>query len=62
MYKQVQETESHARTNEMKINYKKTKLIVFCPCRTRKFMPELILIGHHIKVVYEIRLLGLKTT
>ena len=59
VYKQLQETERYARTNEMKINYKKTKLIVFNPCRTLDFLPELSLSGHHIEVVNEIRLLGL---
>ena len=59
VYKQLQETESYAQTNEMKINYKKTKLIVFNPCRSFDFMPELSLNGHSIDVVKEVRLLGL---
>ena len=44
---------------ELKVNYKKTKLIVFNPCRNIDFMPEVSLKGHEIEVVEEIRLLGL---
>ena len=40
----------------MKVNYKKTKLIVFNPCRNMDFMPKVSLKGHEIEVVEEIRL------
>ena len=43
----------------MKLNYDKTKLIIFNPCRTKDFMPEIALDGHEIEVVDEIRLLGI---
>ena len=57
--KQLRETEEYARTNEMQINYKKTKVIVFNPCTSIDFLPEFNLGGHEIEVVEEIRLLGI---
>ena len=59
IYTQLQKTEAYAQTNEMKLNYKKTKLIVFNPCKSIDFMPEVSLSGQNIEVVEEIRLLGL---
>ena len=43
----------------MKINYKKTKLLLFNPCKKFDFMPDLSLNGQSLEVVEEIRLLGL---
>ena len=43
----------------MKINYKKTKLILFNPCKKFDFIPDISLSGQQIEVVEEIRLLGL---
>ena len=43
----------------MKLNYKKTKVIVFNPCRSIDFMPEISIDDHELEVVDEIRLLGL---
>ena len=43
----------------MKINYKKTKLVLFNPCKKLDFIPALSLSGQEIEVVEEIRLLGL---
>ena len=48
---QLQKTETYAQTNEMKINYKKTKLIIFNPCKSIDFMPEVSLSGQNIEVV-----------
>ena len=59
MYNQLKMTDAYARKNEMKINHKKTKLIVFNPCRKIDFMPDISLAGHEIEVVDEIRLLGI---
>ena len=59
VFKQLQKTECYARKNEMKVNYKKTKLIVFNPCKKIDFMPEMTLNGHEIEVVEEIKLLGI---
>ena len=43
----------------MKLNYKKTKLIVFNPCKSLDFIPEISLEKQELEVVEEIRLLGL---
>ena len=51
--------EEYAVTNEMKINYKKTKVIVFNPCISIDFMPQISLDNNELEVVDEIRLLGL---
>ena len=58
MYKQLIETEEYARINEMKINYKKTKLMVFNPCTSIDFQPEWTLGGHELEFVEEMRLLA----
>ena len=59
MYKQLVKTEEYSTAKEMKINYKKTKVIVFNPCTSIDFMPELTLDNNELEVVDEIRLLGL---
>ena len=59
VFKQLRETEEYARENDMKINYKKTKMIVFNPCTSIDFQPEFTLGGHDLEVVEEIRLLGI---
>ena len=48
VYKQLIETEEYARINEMKINYKKTKLMVFNPCTSIDFKPEWTLGAHEL--------------
>ena len=59
VFKQLRETEEYARENDMKINYKKTKMIVFNPCTSIDFQPEFTLGGHDLEVLEEIRLLGI---
>ena len=49
----------YADQNEMKINFKKTKTIVFNPCTSIDFLPEFALDNNEIEVVDELRLLGL---
>ena len=51
--------ETYANENEMKLNYKKTKLIVFNPCKSIDFMPEMSMRDNLLEVVSEIKLLGL---
>ena len=41
VHKQLVKTEKYARDNFMEINYKKTKVMVFNPCTSIDFMPEL---------------------
>ena len=59
VYKQLLETKEYASTNGMKINYRKTKVIVFNPCTSIDFMPEMSLDDNELEVVDEVRLLGL---
>ena len=62
VYKQLIETEEYARINEMKINYKKTKLMLFNPCTSIDFQPEWTLGSHDLEFVEEMRLLGIIMT
>ena len=48
-----------ATQSTMKLNQKKTKLIVFNPCRSLDFMPNICLDEQELEVVEEIKLLGL---
>ena len=59
VHKQLIETKEYADRNFMKINYDKTKVIVFNPCTKTDFLPEIIVDNHELEVVDEIRLLGL---
>ena len=43
----------------MKVNFKKTKFMLFNPCTSLDFMPDFELGGHEIELVEEMRLLGL---
>ena len=43
----------------MKLNFKKTKIMVFNPCKSLDFKPEISLDGKELEIVDEIRLLGL---
>ena len=46
VYQQLLETEKYAEDNEMRINHKKTKLILFNPAKSLDFMPEFSLGGN----------------
>ena len=59
VFKQLRRIQDYARDNEMVINQKKTKFMVFNPCTSIDFIPEFNLDGHDIEVVEEMRLLGL---
>ena len=45
VYNQLLKTEKYAADNQMELNYKKTKLMVFNPCRSLDFMPQFQLGG-----------------
>ena len=62
VYSQLLETNEYASRNEMKINYKKTKTMLFNPCTSLDFMPNLELGGHELELVEEMKLLGLVIT
>ena len=58
VYNQLKKTEEYATMNEKKINYKKTKLIVFNPCKTVDFRPELEFGNEQLQLLDEMKLLG----
>ena len=58
VFKQLQKTEVYASQNQMKLNYKKTKLMLFNPCWSVDFQPELELGNDLLEVCEEMRLLG----
>ena len=58
VHRQLQRTEQYARDNQMEINYKKTKLMLFNPCWSIDFMPELELGNGQLELVEEMKLLG----
>ena len=55
-------TKQYADDNDMKINFKKTKAMIFNPCTSIDFQPELVVDGHEIEVVEEMRVLGVIVT
>ena len=58
VYNQLVKTNEYAAENQMKINDKKTKLMVFNPCTSVDFAPVFQLNGNQLDVVEEMRLLG----
>ena len=58
VYDQIIRTKEYATENKMKINLKKTKLMLFNPCRSRDFMPDFKLDGAELELVEETKLLG----
>ena len=60
--KQLQELESHADKNEMKVNKKKTKAMLFNPSRSKDFTPKLVIANETIELVEEMKLLGVQIT
>ena len=59
VYSMLQKTVQYAESNKMKINYKKTKLMVFNPGTARDILPRFNLNGEELEVVEETKLLGL---
>ena len=62
IHKQLNTIEEYTINNQMRINYKKTKMMIFNPCWSKDFMPEQMLGGNQLEVVEEMRLLGLIVT
>ena len=50
MFKQIEEVKSYAVANEMKINSRKTKFMLFNNCRNLDFMPKLNLENDEIEL------------
>ena len=51
-------TEEYSRDNFMRINRKKTKVMVFNPCKSWDFIPEIVLGNQEIEMVEQMKLLG----
>ena len=60
VYNQLLKTEQYAKDNNMKLNYKKTKLMLFNPGSARDFMPKFIINSEELELVEETTLLGVK--
>ena len=58
VYEQIEKIQTYADNNDMKINYDKTKFMVFHPCTIRDFLPEFSMENHEIELVEKIKLLG----
>ena len=59
VFQTLQETEHYAEKNKMKINFKKTKLMIFNPARSVDFCPSFSLNDNELETVEETKLLGL---
>ena len=59
---QLSELDQYAETNQMKINHKKSKVMLFNTARTNDFTPEMKLDGVLLEVVEEMKLLGVIIT
>ena len=58
VFSQLLKTESYAEENRMKVNYGKTKLMVFNPGKVRDFHPKFNLNNKQLDLVEETKLLG----
>ena len=53
-------TEEYAKTNQMKFNHNKSKVMLFNTSRKYDFMPQITFDGeNYLEVVEEIKLLGI---
>ena len=59
---QLVKTKQYADENDMKLNFKKTKMMIFNPCTSIDFMPQFVLDDQEIEVVEEMRVLGITIT
>ena len=58
VFQKLVDTEKYAEENKMKVNYRKTKLMVFNPGKIRDFLPRFSFNSMELEVVDEIKLLG----
>ena len=58
VFKQLHETKLYADQNNMKLNLAKTKLMLFNPCTSKDFMPEMVVENNIIELVEQVKLLG----
>ena len=59
---QVNAIVKYAEENEMKLNKKKTKVMLFNNAKTKDFTPELVIEDETIEVVEQLKLLGVQVT
>ena len=57
--KQLEETKKHADVNKRKINFSKTKKMLFNPCLSKDFLPQIECDGSTVELVEQTKLLGL---
>ena len=58
VFKKLVETENYAQENNMKVNYRKTKLMVFNPGKIRDYFPRFEFNKMELEVVEEVKILG----
>ena len=59
VYKQLKKIEQYADDNQMKLNFSKTKFMLFNPTKTFDFIPEYKTSGSEVETLEEMKLLGL---
>ena len=62
MYDQLKKIKKYAVENKMKLNVAKTKLMLFNPCKSKDFMPELNFDNTRLDLVEKTKLLGVVLT
>ena len=60
--RELNKTNLYAKENGMKLNFAKTKLILFNPCTSRDFMPNIAIDDIRIDLVEQVKLLGVVVT
>ena len=58
VHDQLIKTQHYADNNKMKINFNKTKLILFNPCTSLQFKPDFSIDSHKLSVEDQVKLLG----
>ena len=62
VFDQLRKVQDYAVTNKMKLNLAKTKLMLFNPCRSKDFMPEIAIDKTRLDLVEQTKLLGVVLT
>ena len=60
VYSQIHEVKEYANMHEMKLNYDKTKFILFNPSTSKDFVPELQVDGEILETVDSVTLVGVE--
>ena len=62
IYSELQNIQSYAEDNKMKLNLEKTKLMLFNPCKNKDFLPDFKIENTQIELVEQCKLLGVVIT